>query len=745
MKLIYVTNARIPTEKAHGLQIMKSCEAFALKGVNVKLIVPSRVNTPAENPFDYYGIKEKFPIKKLFCVDLFGFSFMPKRVAFHTQSLSFGFFATLYLLPQKNKNITYYSRDFATLFFLCFFGFNPVAEIHDYRSKKRKWAINYILRKSRKVIVNSFGTLALIENHYSDISAEKFLVVPNGVDLEFFDVKDSKETAREKLGIPQNKQIIAYIGSLEVVGIGKGVEDLIRAFELVENLKKDAELYIIGGPDRLVLKYQKITHSGAIKFTGRVDYKKIPLYLRAVDAVVIPLPQGQHSITTSPIKLFEYVAAGKPIIASDLPSSRQYLNGKNALFFKAGDYKDMAEKMKLILEDSHLADNLSKQAQEDSKQYSWVNRADQIINFISVIKICYFGDFDPNYARNRVIIRGLKENGVEVLFCHTNLKGIRGLWDLFKKHRDLKNKHNILIVGYSDSRFMVPLARLISNKKIIWDAFYSLYDSWVFDRKLVKPNSLKAQYYWFGDWLNCKLASRILLDTDEHIKYFSRTFYIPNAKFLKVLVGTDDGIFYPRSAASSGEASPREKDDNSQNFVVHFHGKFIPLQGAEHIIKAADILRNEKIIFRIIGKGQEYNKIKNLAEELRLTNVAWINSVDYDELAEYIKNADICLGIFGNTPKAQRVIPNKVYEAIAMKKAVISSDTPAIRELFTDRENILLCRVADADDLASKILELKSGQNIKDKIALGGYELFLKHATPKIIGGKLLQDLKILL
>lgn len=345
--------------------------------------------------------------------------------------------------------------------------------------------------------------------------------------------------------------------------------------------------------------------------------------------------------------------------------------------------------------------------------------------------VCYFGDFDPEYARNRVIIKGLQENGVKVLLCYTSFKGLKGLVDLFKKHRDLKNEYDVMIVGYSDSRLIVPPAKLISRKKVIWDAFYSLYDSWVFDRKIVGAGSLKAKLYWFLDWLNCKLANKILLDTNEHRKYFSRTFYIPTSKFLKVLVGTDDKTFFPR-----------EKDRSNQNFVVHFHGKFIPLQGVEHIIRAANILRNEDITFNIIGTGQEYNKIKNLAEELKLMNIRWIDKVDYHELSEYIKNADICLGIFGDTPKAQRVIPNKVYEAIAMRKPVISADTPAIRELFSDRENILLCKAADDSDLASKILELKNSPVFRNLIAENGYELYNSKATSNIIGKSILEFLK---
>jgi len=495
-KIIYVTNARIPTEKAHGLQIMKSCEAFVLKGINVKLIVPSRVNTPVEDPFDYYGIRKRFPIKKLFCIDLFRTPFLSKTISFYIQSLSFGFLAALYLLPEKNKKYTFYSRDYATLFFLCLFGFSPVAEIHDYRSKKSKRVIHYILRKSRKVIVNSPGTLKLISGHYSGISADKFYAVPNGVDLEFFDIKETQEEARKKLDLPLDKIIISYMGRLETVGQEKGVSELVQAFSKIND--PGLILLIVGGPDSLIEKYRlKVADhnldTNQVIFAEQVDHKKMPLYLRAIDIAVIPMPDDRHAKTTSPMKLFEFLAAGKVITASDLPSLRTYLNEKNAIFFKAGDSKDMAEKIKFILENPHLADNLSRQAQEDAKQYSWNNRADRIINFISKTRVCYFGNFDPNYARNRVIIRGLKENEVEVLFCHTNLKGLRGLIDLFKKHRDLKNKYNILIVGYSDSRFMVPLAKLISNKKIIWDAFYSIYDSWVFDRKLVPPPKFKGK------------------------------------------------------------------------------------------------------------------------------------------------------------------------------------------------------------------------------------------------------------
>lgn len=349
------------------------------------------------------------------------------------------------------------------------------------------------------------------------------------------------------------------------------------------------------------------------------------------------------------------------------------------------------------------------------------------------MKICYFGDYDRDYARNRILIKGLKKNNVEIIEC--NNRSLRFFWkikNLYSRHKKISNNYDLMIVGYTPiSRFAVPFARLISSKKIIWDAFYSLYDSWVYDKKLVSKYNPKAWYYWFLDWINCRLADKILLDTEEHIKYFVKTFKIKKEKILKVLVGSDDSVFYPR-----------ETEKKSDKFIVHFHGNYIPLQGAKYIIQAAEILKDENIVFRMIGsRGQEYKKSVALANDIGLKNIEFINTVSYEKLPELMAEADVCLGIFGDTDKTQRVIPNKVYEALAMAKPVISADTPAIRELLTDRENILLCCAADPKSLADKIFEMKKEHELRNKIAQQGYELFNKHCKTEIVTNQLLNKL----
>lgn len=162
--------------------------------------------------------------------------------------------------------------------------------------------------------------------------------------------------------------------------------------------------------------------------------------------------------------------------------------------------------------------------------------------------IIYFGDYNPEYARNRVIIRGLKQNRIQVLECNDRSRGIKKYINLIKKHSLLKNEYDVLIVGYSDySRPLVVLAKLISRKYLVWDAFYSLYDTWVFDKKLVSPNNLKAKYYWFLDWISCRLSDKILLDTNAHIDYFVKTFKIKKHKFTRIFIGADDSLFYPHN------------------------------------------------------------------------------------------------------------------------------------------------------------------------------------------------------
>lgn len=383
-KLLYIANLRLPTDKAHGVQIMKSCEAFA-EFVAVELLVPRLTPSVQKDPFLYYGVKRNFSIRKFPVFDILALTRWIWGWLGYIQSFSFSLCVVVYLCV-KNKlrdpDTILYSRDYMTLFLLVLFGARPVAEIHDYRSRHPKGRINFILKRAKKVLVNSEGTIEALRNHYpNNVQLKSARVVSNSVDVDYFNIPETKETARQKLGIPADKKVVGYLGRLETVGKEKGVSKIIRSFLAADD---DALLYIVGGPDRLIEKYrQEFNNSDKVVFSGQIEYTLVPLYLRSFDVVIISMPEGLHAQTTSPMKLFEYLASGKVVIAPSIPSIVKYLNNDNAILFDPDSSRDLSEKIKIAINDSNLADKLSKQSLMDAKKYSWQNRAKLVLDLIT--------------------------------------------------------------------------------------------------------------------------------------------------------------------------------------------------------------------------------------------------------------------------------------------------------------------------------------------------------------------------
>lgn len=326
--------------------------------------------------------------------------------------------------------------------------------------------------------------------------------------------------------------------------------------------------------------------------------------------------------------------------------------------------------------------------------------------------VLYFGVYDPSYARNWVLINGLKKNGVEVSELRQK-PGRFALLKLFFDYLKFKKNYDAMIVGFPGQEVMFLARLLVWRKPIVFDAFTSHYGGYILDRKKWAKNSLRAKYFRFLDKWSCNLASVVLLDTNAHIDFFVKEFKLPKEKFRRIFLSTDFNIFYPR-----------EVRKDTDKFLIHFHGNYIPLQGVEYIIRAAKLLEKEGVIFNLIGQGQTYKKDRQLAEKLGIKNINFIDRVSYEKLADYINMADISLGIFGDTPKTGLVIPNKVYEAIACGKPVITADTPAIREIFHDRAGVLLCDKANPVDLANKIIELKNDPLFRKEIAVAGHTIF---------------------
>ncbi len=368
------------------------------------------------------------------------------------------------------------------------------------------------------------------------------------------------------------------------------------------------------------------------------------------------------------------------------------------------------------------------------------------------MKICYFGTYERKYPRNRIVIEGLRKNNISVKECHVPLweivedksgrlsrnfylKTFLAFIKLIAKCPMKIRKSNALIIGYI-GQLDVPLAWILTRKPIIFNPMISVYDTLVNDRKMVRKNSFKAKLIHMVDKISFKLADVVCADTSEHKKYFIEEFNIKPEKVKVLYIGAQEYLFYPR----------RKK--NKKYIEVLFYGKFTPLHGMSYILKAAKLLeKNKKIKFRIIGKGQTYKEDLKLAKKLKLKNVKFIEWIPFTELPKHIAEADICLGgHFGPGKKAGRVIPNKTFQMMAMKKPIIVSKTKASREGgFIDKENSIFCKRENAEAIADSIMLLVKDKKLRKKVSENSYNLFKENYSVKAVGKnmkKIIENLK---
>lgn len=324
---------------------------------------------------------------------------------------------------------------------------------------------------------------------------------------------------------------------------------------------------------------------------------------------------------------------------------------------------------------------------------------------------------------------GLRANGVDTIECQADWRDKNRYKILFKKLQSAKKDCDIIYAAYP-ADVPVIVAKILTNKPVVMDALYPMYDAVVNDRKEVPFFHPKAIKLWLHDWVAALISDYIIVDTLEHGKYWGKLPFIKKSKIKVIYLGFQDKIFFPK-----------EKIKNSNNdFLVVFYGVFNPLQGVPKIIEVAQLLKDySDIKFRIIGSGRVSPQVDFLLDKYKLKNVERIDRVPIEKLKEYCDEADVILGIFGDTEKARRVVPNKVYQGLALRKPVITMDSLAEREIFGDDDLMLIGNTSDA--LAQAIIKLKNNPKLQEKIAENGYNKVIKNYSSKPLGKELLDFL----
>jgi glycosyltransferase involved in cell wall biosynthesis len=271
----------------------------------------------------------------------------------------------------------------------------------------------------------------------------------------------------------------------------------------------------------------------------------------------------------------------------------------------------------------------------------------------------------------------------------------------------------LYVVGFGgqlDCIWLRLLLRLHRERgAIVLAPLVTLSETLIDDRAVFRPGSLRSRLAMWIDRRSLTAATHVLIDTEAHRRYLTATFGIPAERTSAWYLGTDPTVFVRK---------PLPED--VRPLRVLFFASFLPLHGAMVVLQAAERLKHrDDIEWTMLGDGPGRAAAEGHARAAGLTHVRFRDWVTYRDLADVVANAHICLGIFGTSEKARMVIPNKVYEAAAVGRPIITADTPAVREVFVHGDNIWLCPGGDAAALASAIELVAADSGLRRKLAAG--------------------------
>ena len=375
-----------------------------------------------------------------------------------------------------------------------------------------------------------------------------------------------------------------------------------------------------------------------------------------------------------------------------------------------------------------------------------------------LLRVCYFGTYRANYTRNQILIAGLntREN-VELMECHATLwhgiddrveqasggwrkprfwgRVLTTYWQLFRAHNKT-GAYDVMLVGYP-GQFDSYLGRLLSwrrGKPMALDILMSLHLV-AEERGLTRKSPFTGRLIFFLEKGGLKLPNMLISENSSYENYYIRKYHLSPEKFQRVPHGADDRIFHPR---------PIQPDPDS--FRVTYHGTYLPSHGLDAIIGAALRLSDrDDIHFHFFGSGPEKARVQQIAAVNSLKNVTFHGFVSQDELLDNLARSQICLGVFGETKQSHYTIQNKVWEGLAMGRAVISGDSQVVRESLLDRQQIYLVERNNPQALADAIITLQLDPELREGMAQAGYERFRQGNAIHPIGEDTEKALRVLL
>jgi len=343
------------------------------------------------------------------------------------------------------------------------------------------------------------------------------------------------------------------------------------------------------------------------------------------------------------------------------------------------------------------------------------------------VRVLYFGTYERRYPRNAQVISALRGAGVEVIERHEPVwEGQEEKWSLgpgaavrlvLAELRLLARRGprtDAVIVGYPGHLDLLAARRAARGAPVVFNPLVSLTDTLVGDRGRFRHGSLVERALRTIDRRALRSADVVIADTDAHAEFLAGLAGLPRDRFEVCFVGAEERVFQPGW-------------DPEEPFTALFVGKLIPLHGLETILEAARLAPDLRL--RIVGSGQLDPLLAG-----RPANVEWVPWVDYERLPEELNRASCALGIFGTSEKAQRVIPNKAFQALACATPLVTADTPAARELLVDGESALLVPPGDPEALAGALHRLAAEPELAQRLGAAGHAVYRERASEEVLG-----------
>ncbi len=374
--MFVIYQGRFPSEKAAALFVAKSCEVFAAEGMDVTLLVPRRIGRLFVDPFEHYGIRKNFSVVFLSVLDGCGWK-IPDVINFFLVSFVFAVSSCWYLLRHASKHDIIYSNEIMPLWLASLRFSDVFYEMHDFPGSKL-FLFGRFCRRMRWILIHNKWKVEKFRGLFAQ-NAPKVLYQPNAVDIALFDIAVAKEEARRLLHLEHKRYMVIYTGSLFA---WKGVDTLAEA---AHYLPDGFMVVFIGGSGDDIMRFRERYGSNPkIRIEGYRPHEEMPLWQKAADVLVLPntAKEDISKYYTSPMKLFEYMASRRPIVASRIPSITEIVDDESAVLVAPDDPVALAAGIRMAIEQPERAVALVARAFAEVQGYRWEKRARIILDFI---------------------------------------------------------------------------------------------------------------------------------------------------------------------------------------------------------------------------------------------------------------------------------------------------------------------------------------------------------------------------